>query len=201
MTEPESCSLLIFLLRSCDRPKVLTLDLSYRDNVQLNVAPGMNMMKDPGRHEDLGLYPHHRYDRDLKNIPEEVQNKVVNVAAGYDHIVALDENGAIYVWGPTSVSVRTAFRTSSRGLRPTARTRHQADRGQQPVSPRQSPEDGELFLLGQRQPGRHQDQEGIPGQHREGRPDGLRVCRADQGRRGRLFRLQKDNALVRIPEA
>ena len=25
--------------------------------------------------------------------------KIVNVAAGYDHIVALDENGAIYVWG------------------------------------------------------------------------------------------------------
>ena len=31
---------------------------------------------------------------DLKNIPEEVQNaKIVNVAAGYDHIVALDDWG------------------------------------------------------------------------------------------------------------
>ena len=31
---------------------------------------------------------------DLANIPEEIrEKKIVSVAAGYDHIVALDENG------------------------------------------------------------------------------------------------------------
>ena len=39
---------------------------------------------------------------DLSNIPDEVREaKIVNVAAGYDHIVALDENGKLYVWGNT----------------------------------------------------------------------------------------------------
>lgn len=37
---------------------------------------------------------------DVKNIPEEVQNaKIVRVAAGIDHIIAIDENGKIYGWG------------------------------------------------------------------------------------------------------
>ena len=38
--------LLIFLLVMIG-PKFYTLDLSYQDNTQLNVAPGMNMMKIP----------------------------------------------------------------------------------------------------------------------------------------------------------
>ena len=113
--------LLIFLLVMIG-PKFYTLDLSYQDNTQLNVAPGMNMMKIPDgmKHKVADISPGTTYGVgvdtdgkvyiwgytritdtiDLKNIPEEVQNaKIVNVAAGYDHIVALDENGAIYVWG------------------------------------------------------------------------------------------------------
>ena len=113
--------LLIFLLVMIG-PKFYTLDLSYQDNTQLNVAPGMNMMSIPDgmKHKVADISPGTTYGVgvdtdgkvytwgytritetiDLKNIPEEVQNaKIVNVAAGYDHIVALDENGAIYVWG------------------------------------------------------------------------------------------------------
>ena len=114
--------LLIFLLVMIG-PNFYTLDLSYQDNTQLNVAPGMNMMSIPDgmkhkvadisprhdlrrrcRHRRQGLYvgaiPESLKRSIWKNIPEEVQNaKIVNVAAGYDHIVALDENGAIYVWG------------------------------------------------------------------------------------------------------
>ena len=113
--------LLIFLLVMIG-PKFYTLDLSYQDNTQLNVPPGMNMMKVPDemKHKVADISPGTTYGIgvdtdgkvyiwghtkitetiDLKNIPEEVQNaKIVNVAAGYDHIVALDENGAIYVWG------------------------------------------------------------------------------------------------------
>ena len=113
--------LLIFLLVMIG-PKFYTLDLSYQDNTQLNVPPGMNMMSIPEgmKHKVADISPGTTYGVgvdtdgnvytwgytkitetiDLKNIPEEVQNaKIVNVAAGYDHIVALDENGAIYVWG------------------------------------------------------------------------------------------------------
>ena len=108
--------LLIFLLVMIG-PKFYTLDLSYQDNTQLNVAPGMNMMKIPDgmKHKVADISPGTTYGVgvdtdgkvyiwgytritdtiDLKNIPEEVQNaKIVNVAAGYDHIVALDENAA-----------------------------------------------------------------------------------------------------------
>ena len=109
--------LLIFLLVMIG-PKFYTLDLSYQDNTQLNVPPGMNMMSIPDgmKHKVADISPGTTYGVgvdtdgnvytwgytkitetiDLKNIPEEVQNaKIVNVAAGYDHIVALDENGAI----------------------------------------------------------------------------------------------------------
>ena len=113
--------LLIFLLVMIG-PKFYTLDLSYQDNTQLNVPPGMNMMSIPDgmKHKVADISPGTTYGVgvdtdgnvytwgytkitetiDLKNIPEEVQNaKIVNVAAGYDHIVALDENGGVYVWG------------------------------------------------------------------------------------------------------
>ncbi len=37
---------------------------------------------------------------DVKEIPQEVQDaKIVQVAAGMDHIVAIDENGKVYAWG------------------------------------------------------------------------------------------------------
>lgn len=113
--------ILIFLLVMIG-PKFYTLDLSYQDNTQLNVPPGMNLMTIPDgmKHKVADISPGTTYGVgadtdgnvyiwgytkitdtiDLKNIPDEVREaKIVNVAAGYDHIVALDENGAIYVWG------------------------------------------------------------------------------------------------------
>ena len=108
--------ILIFLLVMIG-PKFYTLDLSYQDNTQLNVPPGMNLMTIPDgmKHKVADISPGTTYGVgadtdgnvyiwgytkitdtiDLKNIPDEVREaKIVNVAAGYDHIVALDENGA-----------------------------------------------------------------------------------------------------------
>lgn len=135
--------LLIFLLVMIG-PNFYTLDLSYQDNTQLNVAPGMNMMSIPDgmKHKVADISPGTTYGVgvdtdgkvytwgytritetiDLKNIPEEVQNaKIVNVAAGYDHIVALDENGAIYVWGNRRLGPGYASRQDPDGCRLTAR--------------------------------------------------------------------------------
>ena len=103
-------------------PSFFPLDLSYEDNTQSNVAPGMNMMdiprglqgnvRDiaPGTTYGVGVnndgkvfiwgYTKLTDVLDLSPIPEEVQNaNIVDVAAGYDHIVALDDKGGIHVWG------------------------------------------------------------------------------------------------------
>lgn len=103
-------------------PAFFPLDLSYEDNTQANVAPGLNMMdvpqamrgsvRDiaPGTTYGVGVDQHGKvhiwgYTRltdtlDLADIPEDVLNAdIVNVAAGYDHIVALDSKGGIHVWG------------------------------------------------------------------------------------------------------
>mgnify|MGYP004559621565 CR=1 FL=1 len=115
--------LLIFLFVMIG-PHFFVLDLSYQDNTQINVPPGLNMMSlpdglkgsvqdiSPGTTYAVGVnkagelftwgYTRITDTIDLANIPEEIrEKKIVNVAAGYDHIVALDENGGIYVWGNT----------------------------------------------------------------------------------------------------
>lgn len=121
--------LLIFLFVMIG-PHFSPLDLSYQDNTQINVPPGMNLMTIPdemkGKVADISAgttygvgvdtdgkvytwgYTRITEKIDLKDIPEEVlEAKIVNVAAGYDHIVALDENGAIYVWGNTRLKQGT----------------------------------------------------------------------------------------------
>ena len=108
-------------------PHFSPLDLSYQDNTQINVPPGMNLMTIPdgmkGKVADISAgttygvgvdtdgkvytwgYTRITEKIDLKDIPEEVlEAKIVSVAAGYDHIVALDENGAVYVWGNTRLN-------------------------------------------------------------------------------------------------
>ncbi|MBR5579183.1 MAG: ABC transporter permease subunit [Lachnospiraceae bacterium] len=103
-------------------PHFIVLDLSFQDNTQANVPPTMKLMEIPqelkGQVSDIapgttfgvgvsdtGKVHTWGYTKitdtiDLANIPEEVENtKIVKVATGYDHIVALDENGGIYVWG------------------------------------------------------------------------------------------------------
>lgn len=152
--------LLIFLLVMIG-PKFYTLDLSYQDNTQLNVPPGMNMMSIPDgmKHKVADISPGTTYGVgvdtdgnvytwgytkitetiDLKNIPEEVQNaKIVNVAAGYDHIVALDENGAIYVWGNRRLG-QDMLPDKLQMLPPTARTSASSRSRPATSSPRLSP--------------------------------------------------------------
>lgn len=103
-------------------PSIWPIDLSYQDNTQQNVPPGMNMLDIPEELEgnvkkisagttfaagvsNDGKFYLWGYTKitdviDLKNVPEEVRNaKLVDVAVGYDHIVVLDESGKLYVWG------------------------------------------------------------------------------------------------------
>lgn len=115
--------LLIFLFVMLG-PLFVPIDLSYQDNTQINVGPGLNMMsvpkelqKDlkmivPGKTFGMGLDRQGKihfwgYTRitdviDLAQIPEEVtQAKIVDIAVGYDHAVAMDEAGKLYIWGNT----------------------------------------------------------------------------------------------------
>ncbi len=103
------------------------LDLGYQDNTQMNVPPGMSLMKVPeglaGNVQDIApgttyavgcdtngkvyIWGHTRITDaiDLANIPQEVKDaKIVSLSAGYDHVVAMDENGKLYVWGNTRLN-------------------------------------------------------------------------------------------------
>ncbi len=90
-----------------------------------NMAPTMSLMKLPegmkdgvvdissrgtftigvdtdGKVSMWGYYfnPSGKPERDVMNIPEAVQNsKIVHVAAGSDHCVAISEDGHVYCWG------------------------------------------------------------------------------------------------------
>lgn len=103
-------------------PYMFHLDLGDTDNTQQNVPPTNNMMAVPaeldGNISAIAAGPTYGvgcsmdgkvyiwgYTKitdtiDLKNIPDEVKEaKIVDVAAGYDHIVALDDQSNLYVWG------------------------------------------------------------------------------------------------------
>lgn len=113
--------LIIFLFVAI-APNFLVLDLSYQDSTQTNVPPTVSMLSvpkelqghvrdiSPGTTFGVGISDTGRvytwgYTKitstiDLANIPEEVlEADLVSVAAGYDHITALDSQGEIYVWG------------------------------------------------------------------------------------------------------
>lgn len=105
-------------------PYFFPIDLSFQDNTQANVPPGANMMQVPrelkgkvhkiipGITYALGISTEGKFyiwghtavteEINLKDIPEEVKNvKIVDGAAGYDHVVVMDENGKLYTWGST----------------------------------------------------------------------------------------------------
>lgn len=105
-------------------PNFWVLDLSYQDNTQQNVPPGMNMLDVPAglkgnirditpgttyaagidNNGDLYIWGHTTITSvlDLANVPDEVhQANLEKIAAGYDHMVALDDQGMLYVWGNT----------------------------------------------------------------------------------------------------
>lgn len=103
-------------------PLFFPLDISYSDSTQQNLPPSVNMMKvpealkenlqdiGPGTSYGVGCdkggkvytwgYTKITERIDLSDIPVQVQNdKIVDVAAGHDHVVALSEDGILYAWG------------------------------------------------------------------------------------------------------
>lgn len=105
-------------------PLFWPIDLSYQDNTQQHVAPGLNMLSvpkelvgnvrkiSPGTTFSVGVdnkgkvytwgYTRITDTIDIKDIPQEVRDaNIVDVAVGYDHVVAVDDNGKIHVWGNT----------------------------------------------------------------------------------------------------
>lgn len=115
--------LLIFLIVMVG-PIFMPLDLSYQDNTQRHVPPGLNLLRlpkelsndvhsiAPGVTFGAGIdnqgklytwgYTKVTESINLKDIPQEVLDAhLVDLAAGYDHAVAIDESGKVYVWGNT----------------------------------------------------------------------------------------------------
>ncbi len=105
-------------------PYFFPIDLSYQDNTQANVPPGANMMQIPNELKGkirkiipgitfalgidtdgkLYIWGHTAVTEEinLKDIPSEIADvKIVDGAAGYDHVVVMDENGKLYTWGST----------------------------------------------------------------------------------------------------
>jgi len=105
-------------------PHFVPINLGSSDTTQTNVPPTTGMMKIPdgmknnvqaiapgptfgvGCNKDgqvfIWGYTKITDKIDVKKIPDDVlEAKIVDVAAGYDHIVALDDESNIYVWGNT----------------------------------------------------------------------------------------------------
>ena len=103
-------------------PMKYKLDLSYQEGTQTNIAPGFDMMKVPkelkGNVSKISVGPTYSVGIDkngtlyiwgktqvtssanLANFPKELMGKkVIDVAAGYDHVLALTENNEIIAWG------------------------------------------------------------------------------------------------------
>lgn len=113
---------LIILMIVTIVPLFMPINLGESDNTQTNVAPGLVMMSYPkeleGNVADISNGPtfgvgvdkngkvytwgHTKISKiiDIAKIPMEVQRaKIVSVAAGYDHVTAVDDENNIYVWG------------------------------------------------------------------------------------------------------
>jgi len=96
-------------------------DPSYVEVTQQNVKPGLFMMKVPKALEsdvkEISSYSRFSvglsnagkvyawgategFNYDIAKIPTDVQNeRIVHVAAGYDHAIAISEDGQVYGWG------------------------------------------------------------------------------------------------------
>lgn len=119
--------LLIFLTVMVG-PLIKPIDLSFSETSQQNVAPGFDLMKFPeslqGNVADISIGPTfsvaasqdgklHIWGKtrvtsaiDVKNLPkDEATGKPINmgnilrVAAGFDHIVVLNDQGQVFAWG------------------------------------------------------------------------------------------------------
>ncbi|MDG2830047.1 hypothetical protein P7M08_24100, partial [Vibrio parahaemolyticus] len=101
-------------------PLFIPIDLSFSEVTQINVAPGLDMMKVPkelqGNIKQISIGPTFSVGisndgevfiwgktrvssaLDVANIPNDM-GKVVQVAAGYDHIMFLNEDGKLFFSG------------------------------------------------------------------------------------------------------
>lgn len=101
-------------------PYFFKQDLAFSETSQINVSPGMNLMDFPeeldgnvkqisvgpifsvGLSNDGKVYvwgkPKLSRTMDISKIPMGM-GKVVRIAAGYDHVLALDEYGDVWAWG------------------------------------------------------------------------------------------------------
>lgn len=102
-------------------PLFYPLDLSYMEQTQKNIAPGLDMMSVPRRMKKeidtissrskftVGLSKSGEVFvwgdsklllADLSRIPDEVEkSRVVHLAAGTDHVIAITEDGRVHGWG------------------------------------------------------------------------------------------------------
>jgi len=97
------------------------LDLAYNEETQKNVAPGLDMMSVPRKMRDevAAISSNSKFTvglsksgdvfvwgdtklllTDLSDIPDEVKDaKIVRIAAGTDHAIAIGDDGKVYGWG------------------------------------------------------------------------------------------------------
>lgn len=105
-------------------PLFFPLDLSYVEETQKNVSPGLNMMSVPKEMKsDIACISSNSkftvgvsgsgkvyvwgdtklLSGDMSEIPAEVQKKkILYAAAGTDHIIAIAEDGTVYGWGQSN---------------------------------------------------------------------------------------------------
>lgn len=101
-------------------PMIYPVDLSYSEQSQVNVAPGMDLMKIPkeieGRIKQIAVGPTFSVGLtedgnvytwgktritntiDMKDVPKDM-GKVVQIAVGFDHALAVNDQGEIFGWG------------------------------------------------------------------------------------------------------
>lgn len=101
-------------------PLIKPVDLSFSESSQIHIAPGFDLMKVPsamkGKVQDITVGPSYSVGVttdgklymwgktrlsdtiDLRKIPSGM-GKIVKIASGYDHIIALNDQGQVFAWG------------------------------------------------------------------------------------------------------
>lgn len=108
----------IFLV-VCIAPIFLPISLSYQESTQNNIAPSQSLMKVPkgkemvsiaegsafgvgadvdGKVYTWGTGKKSKKSTSVHKLPENM-GKVVEVAAGYDHMMAVNDEGEVFAWG------------------------------------------------------------------------------------------------------
>lgn len=119
------CVFVLVFLVMLIGPYFFPLDISYVEESQKNVSPGLNMMKVPSAMKNqvasissqstytLGLSKDGNVyiwgdatyiGGDVSDIPQEVRDaNIVYAAAGSDHAIAIAEDGTVYGWGQNAL--------------------------------------------------------------------------------------------------